>query len=757
MGRCAAVGGYGNGNGYGGSGDVTFGDDRFGNPELGDSGLEGDAPAGAGFPSDACGPGSRDQRLGLFAQGQWGDVARPSGWLALQAGDVTRPQVLGDATDDEALGILRTWKSLGAWADAGKLTVARELIRRHPVPGSEGAPGGLPWEWDPRLGHEVSAALGISPVGANRLLAMAWALEARLPGIGQALDGGRLDYPKARLIVEETDVLLEPGKLAVAQELILAGLADCRTWADLVRLVQRAVVTADPDGAEKRRKAAEREQARVRFWRESSGTCALQGTGLPTDQALAANASIEARALEYKAVPVSRPMDILRVMAYLDLINGVTVAQRVAWVQAEDAECAAERAEQAAQAERDARIRDEARDEIARRKKARATQADGRRPQGSAPDGAPDGSAPDGAPESAPDDSAPDGGVAGEPGDGYPEDWPAGDPAGSSDGCGGRGGDGSHGDGEPDDGGEPDSSDGGDAGSGPAGGGPRGGGPRGGCPGRDPGGGALAGHGACPACGGPGISPVFGLPVRGNLTLPLQTLQGLAERPGEAHGLGALDPALVRDLARAGASHPGSEFCVTIVDNHGHAVGHGCCTPVKAAKRHGKGGKSGKSPPGPAPPGPVPPGDAARDRATFTPSGRAGPDGGYGSWILTLPGAPHPYRVDIDPVPVYDCDHRHETTAYQPSRKLRHLVQIRDGACSYPTCSRHARESDLEHAVPYAKGGRTCACNAHACSRSCHQVKQSPGWSFANIRPGFHQWTTGAGRVYLQGPWQYPC
>jgi hypothetical protein len=232
------------------------------------------------------------------------------------------------------------------------------------------------------------------------------------------------------------------------------------------------------------------------------------------------------------------------------------------------------------------------------------------------------------------------------------------------------------------------------------------------------------------------------LPVRGNLTFPLQTLRGLAERPGEAHGLGALDPGLVRDLARVGASHPRSEFCVTIVDKNGHAVGHGCCKPMKRGK---------------APPGPAPPGNGDQDRATLTPSGKPGPDGGYGSWILTLPGAPHAFRVDIDLVPTYDCDHRHEAKAYQPGDKLRHLVQVRDGVCSYPTCSRHARDSDFEHAVPYRKGGRTCGCNAHACSRSCHQVKQSPGWSFANIRPGFHQWTTQAGRVYVQGPWQYPC
>jgi Domain of unknown function (DUF222) len=699
--------------GFGNDGSADFGDSDFGDSGLGGSGVT----AGAGFLSDVYGPGARDQRLGLFAQGRWCDEARPGGWLALQVGDVTRPEVLGDATDDEALGILRKWKSLETWSAAGKLTVARELIRRHPVPGCGSAPGGLPGEWDPRLGHEVSAALGISLAGAGKLLGMAWALEARLPGIGQALDQDRLDYPQAKFIIGETDVLAEPGKLAAAQELILAGLGKCRTWADLARLVQSAVITADPAGAEKRRKLAEREHARVRFWREASGTCALQGTGLPTDQALAANASIEARALEYKAVPVDRPMDILRVMAYLDLLNGVTVAQRVAWVQAEDAERAAERAEQAAQAARDARARDVARDTIARRRNARAAQADG----SAHGDGEPD-----------------DNGKS--RGDGEPDGSSDGD---GDDGASGPGGGGPQG-------GRPD----GGPGRGPGGRGPSGRGPSGGAPGGDA---AAAGHGACPACGRSG-GPGFGLPVRGNLTFPLRTLQGLAERPGEAHGLGALDPGLVRDLAQAGASHPASEFCVTIVDHDGYAVGHGCCTPMKATKHQGKGGKAppGPAPPGPAPPGPAQTGNDDHERATFTPSGRAGSDGGYGSWVLTLPGAPHPFKVDIEPVPAYDCDHRHETAGYQPGGKLRHLVQVRDGACSYPTCSRHARDSDFEHAVPYKDGGRTCACNAHACSRSCHQVKQSPGWQVNKPRPGWTQWITRAGRSYLQGPWRYP-
>jgi len=101
--------------------------------------------------------------------------------------------------------------------------------------------------------------------------------------------------------------------------------------------------------------------------------------------------------------------------------------------------------------------------------------------------------------------------------------------------------------------------------------------------------------------------------------------------------------------------------------------------------------------------------------------------------------------------------HRHETHGYQPSDRLRHLVQIRDGTCTFPPCNRHARESDFEHGAPYDQGGKTCACNAGARSRACHRVKQSAGWSVSQPKPGWHRWRTPAGRVYTQEPTRYPA
>jgi hypothetical protein len=98
-----------------------------------------------------------------------------------------------------------------------------------------------------------------------------------------------------------------------------------------------------------------------------------------------------------------------------------------------------------------------------------------------------------------------------------------------------------------------------------------------------------------------------GFAGRANLTVPLATLTSLAGRPGELSGLGPIDPWLARDLATVAAANPKSTWCVTVTDEHGHAVGHGCARPEP--KNHRK--RAGPGPPG----------------FTFTPVGRDGPPG----------------------------------------------------------------------------------------------------------------------------------
>ena len=84
------------------------------------------------------------------------------------------------------------------------------------------------------------------------------------------------------------------------------------------------------------------------------------------------------------------------------------------------------------------------------------------------------------------------------------------------------------------------------------------------------------GTGSSPGGPGPGSGPAgqdryptapgtAGPAARINLTIPLATLLGLADRPGEAHGLGAIDPGLARTLAASAATNPRTTWCVTVV------------------------------------------------------------------------------------------------------------------------------------------------------------------------------------------------
>ena len=205
-----------------------------------------------------------------------------------------------------------------------------------------------------------------------------------------------------------------------------------------------------------------------------------------------------------------------------------------------------------------------------------------------------------------------------------------------------------------------------------------------------------------------------------NLTIPLATLLGLAERPGEAAGLGAIDPALARELARRAVGNPRTTWCVTVTDHEGHATGHGC---ARTTRRTGR-----RSGPGPNRPGPrnspepsnTPEANRPGPRSTqgpnrpgqltFTRDQGHGPPGGYGRWRLR-PGGDRDLLVDLEPLAVTDCDHRHESAGYQPSDTLRHLVQIRDAECTWPPSRRAARRCDFEHAIPWDQGGRTCTCN----------------------------------------------
>ena len=191
-----------------------------------------------------------------------------------------------------------------------------------------------------------------------------------------------------------------------------------------------------------------------------------------------------------------------------------------------------------------------------------------------------------------------------------------------------------------------------------------------------------------------------------HLTMPATTWLGLSDNPGDIPGLGPTDAGTCRDLADALEANPATAWCITLTDPHGRAVAHGCARA------------------GPGPPGP--------ERRT---------------WLA---------KVTITPIATSTCDHRHQSTGYQPSDSLRHLIKTRSPRCGYPGCRRPATRCDDDHTVPHHNGGRTCECNLHPLCRHHHQVKQARGWHLAQPQPGVLVWTTPSGRTYTTTAEPYP-
>jgi uncharacterized protein DUF222 len=288
----------------------------------------------AGFWSPA-GDGSRDPRLAYFASGGELDGALPSGrvlglleCLAMPYGPEDVP--FAGATHDEAAGMLDAAAAVESRATAVKLALVAEIIRRH-APAIPGGGFPDPASWDISVLHEVAAILRISLQAAGPVAEQAWQLAARLPGVGELLAAGVLTSLTAKIIIEEFSV---PGgdRVAEAEKRLLdldLG-ADDMTPGKIRKLCQRIADTADPDGAARRREEKERDEARVHFYRAHGGAASLFASGLPTDEALKSKANIQKRAQEYKNVGLKEKMDFLRVLALVDLTNGLSVGERVA-------------------------------------------------------------------------------------------------------------------------------------------------------------------------------------------------------------------------------------------------------------------------------------------------------------------------------------------------------------------------------------------------------------------------------------------
>ena len=234
---------------------------------------------------------------------------------------------------------------------------------------------------------------------------------------------------------------------------------------------------------------------------------------------------------------------------------------------------------------------------------------------------------------------------------------------------------------------------------------------------------------------GPDATPVAG-GLRGsvNLTMPLAAWLGWTQAPGDIPGYGPVDAEDSRTLAGQLAASPASQWCVTLTDPGGRPAAHACA-------RRGPGPPGAPPPPPPGPPRP----------ATANPRPRASPDPGP-------PATPIPgwlRGLTFTTLQTGTCTHPRESRGYQPSPALRHLIQIRNPACTGPGCRRPATRCDLDHVTPHDRGGKTCECNLHPACRHNHHTKQAPGWTVTQPQPGTLIWTTPGNRTHTTTPAEY--
>ena len=236
-----------------------------------------------------------------------------AGWLAQARA--------ADLEDGALAGVAASFRRLASWAAAGELAAVAQIASRSARSDrrAEVDAAGRPDRVTADASGQVALALAMSHDGATSWADLGVMLTWRLPATGAALAAGQIDLGRARMIVRMTSPLSDDAARQV--EAAVLGRAGWLTLGQLHAALRRAVIKADPDGAERRRRQAER-NATVALYPEDEGTATLAGYSLPGVEAAAAMARITALAKTMKAAGSDGQIDWLRAHVFLGLLLG---------------------------------------------------------------------------------------------------------------------------------------------------------------------------------------------------------------------------------------------------------------------------------------------------------------------------------------------------------------------------------------------------------------------------------------------------
>jgi len=241
----------------------------------------------------------------------------------------------------------------------------------------------------------------------------------------------------------------------------------------------------------------------------------------------------------------------------------------------------------------------------------------------------------------------------------------------------------------------------------------------------------------------PGPRAMGNLPPTGggllDLVVPWSTLVGDSGEPGQLTRIGPITPAQARHLADLAAADPAVSWRVILTGLDGRATAVSRVPRLRAFPR---------------------------DRPEFPPTpgsgDRTGADGQQASLIRRVtvtisqdhitPGRDLPVILQrtmaaaakaaesarlqaFADTAAGGCAHALASAAYAPPPRLRDFITARDGTCRFPTCRQPVWRCDLDHSVPYQKGGKTCSCNLGGLCRFHHILKQHHLWQLAQPEP----------------------
>jgi hypothetical protein len=276
-------------------------------------------PRGPGLPGSAdLAPGTSSGPAGGFGAGECLDTAPGSAVLHGFAETAVDTARLGEASDDEVIGLITAADRAEAAACAVKHAAAAELIRRRPAPGcARQGRARMPESYLDSAGDEIKWALAETRPVADGVLSLAHDLEVKLPATRAMFRDGLLRHSKVAIIARQT-ALLDPDEARQAENLVLSRARDLSPSA-LRRAAALAAAQVNPAKAKKAREHGAR-AARVERWREDSGNAGLAGRELPAAQVLAMDQRITWWARELQAAGVQGGMDLLRARAFIDLL-----------------------------------------------------------------------------------------------------------------------------------------------------------------------------------------------------------------------------------------------------------------------------------------------------------------------------------------------------------------------------------------------------------------------------------------------------